>query len=130
MEREHYLSAMSTSHNCQSLKHVIALSKTYHSSFKYNLSTTFLQHCSHQCWMGSINLIKLCCTVLCCQLARQHQMFSEKKSKAVIQTRPVGHGALTLPLCYADPHLSHAFTCLALDKIPASTGRVKSRSTF
>ena len=24
----------------------------------------FLQHCSHQCWMGSINLIKLCCTVL------------------------------------------------------------------
>jgi len=33
---------------------------------------------------------QLCCTVLCCQLTRQHPMFSEKNYGAVIRTQAGG----------------------------------------
>ena len=56
---------------------------------------TFLQYCSHQYWMGSINLLSFLLHCPCCQLTWQHQEerinLWKNLGNAVIWTR--GHGA-------------------------------------
>ena len=38
-----------------------------------NNKTLFLQYCSHQYWMGSIDLLSFIALFVCCQLTRQRQ---------------------------------------------------------
>ena len=73
---------------------------------------SFLQYCSHQYWMGSINCIYLFVQCPCCRLTRQHQrifLLSEKTPEPWFEPGPAGREARTLPVCYADHPFLHSF---------------------
>ena len=70
--------------------------------------------CSHQYWMGSINLLSFNAQSICCQLTRQHQ---EEKEKSFLETPrfepgAAGREASMLSTVLCAPPVSHSFfTC-------------------